>query len=384
VAATGTFNTSGQAAGVYTFELIASGGSCPEDRAVTTVEIVAAPTADAGPDQELTCNMGMVSIGSLTNNPPGLTYTWTVDNPEAMITDPNIPLIDVSSPGIYTLTVANAAGCTSSDEVIVRSAVDVPVASVSISEVSCFQAADGAIVIDQVSGGQPPYSFSLNGGAPTTTTFFGGLSGDSYTLLITDANGCFTELDLTLIEPTEVSVLLTSSLEGDEVINLGESVTLRATYDPAIQVDTIIWQPDSVGIAGSNSVTVSPQESTTYTVTIRDINGCSDSDRLTVLVSKERNIFMPTAFSPDNDEVNDVLFVQGGNDVEEVKSFLIFNRWGESVFENYNFLANDPREGWDGRFRGQPLNAAVYVYFVEVEFTDGEVVLFKGDVMLMR
>ena len=68
----------------------------------------------------------------------------------------------------------------------------------------------------------------------------------------------------------------------------------------------------------------------------------------------------------------------------EIKSFLVFNRWGETVFERYNFQPNDPSLGWDGRFRGQMMNAAVFVYYLEVEFIDGETELFKGDVMLMR
>ncbi|MEL7426897.1 MAG: gliding motility-associated C-terminal domain-containing protein, partial [Bacteroidota bacterium] len=221
--------------------------------------------------------------------------------------------------------------------------------------------------------------------APTTNTFFGNLSGNMYTLIITDANGCFTELGLELIEPTQVAVTLTTSLENnDNDIELGESVTLQALYDPNIPIDTIIWQPDSIGVPGQNAVEVSPTETTTYSVTITDINGCSDSDNMTIIVRKQRPVYVPTAFSPDGDNTNDFLFPQGGDEITEIKSFLVFNRWGEAVFENYDFQPNLPTEGWDGRFRGQLMNAAVFVYYLEVEFIDGEIELFKGDVMLMR
>ena len=127
-----------------------------------------------------------------------------------------------------------------------------------------------------------------------------------------------------------------------------------------------------------------PQEATTYSVTIVDENGCTDSDDLTVIVQKQRPVYIPSAFSPDDNGDNDILYIAGGNEIAEIKSFLIFNRWGEPVFENYNFAANDPAQGWDGKYRGQLMNAAVFVYFVEVEFTDGEVILYEGDVMLMR
>ena len=327
--------------------------------------------------------MGAVALGG--NSTSGATYSWTSDNPDAMITNPGAALVDVSAPGTYTIEVTNAEGCVATDMVVVSSDFDVPVADISISEVSCFQAADGAIIINTVAGGTPPYSYSLNGSTPTTNTFFGNLDGSMYNLLITDANGCFTELEIELIEPTEVAVSLTTSLENDgNEINLGDPITLQALYDPNIPIDTIIWQPDTVAVGLQDAVTVSPTETTTYSVTITDINGCSDSDNLTVIVRRQRPVYVPNAFSPDNDDTNDFLFPQGGGEIVEIKSFLVFNRWGETVFERYNFQPNDPSLGWDGRFRGQMMNAAVFVYYLEVEFIDGETELFKGDVMLMR
>lgn len=382
-AAAGTFNAQGQASGTYSFSYTVDGGACPDDTAEISFTINQEPVADAGLDQELTCNMGMVVLGG--SSTPGVTYNWTSDNPDAIILDPADMLIDVSAPGTYTIEVTNAEGCVATDQVVVDSDFDVPVADISISEVSCFQANDGAIIINTVAGGTPPYSFSLNGAAPTTNTFFGNLDGSMYTLVITDANGCFTELSLELIEPTEVAVSLTTSLENNaNDINLGESITLQALYDPNIPIDTIIWQPDTIGVGSQDAVTVSPTETTTYSVTITDVNGCSDSDNITVIVRKQRPVFVPSAFSPGDDGTNDFLFPQGGSEIVEIKSFLVFNRWGETVFENYEFLPNNPTEGWDGRFRGQPLNAAVFVYYLEVEFIDGETELFKGDVMLMR
>jgi hypothetical protein len=296
-------------------------------------------------------------------------------------------MIDVSAAGTYTLTVTNAEGCTDTDQVVVDAELDVPVGDISISEVSCFQENDGAIVINEVTGGTPPYLYTLNDGEPTTNTFFGQLGGAEYTLTITDANGCFTELSIMLLEPTEVAVeLIATTLEGEDgtLINLGESVTLTALYDPSIQVDTIIWQPDSIAIGNQQAVEVSPTQTSTYTVTVMDINGCADTDMMTVFVRKDRPIFVPTAFAPTGSGENQILLPFGGNDVKEIKSFLVFNRWGETVFENYNFQPNDPTQGWDGRHRGQMMNAAVFVYYLEVEYTDGEVILFKGDVMLLR
>ncbi|HQU60334.1 MAG TPA: gliding motility-associated C-terminal domain-containing protein, partial [Saprospiraceae bacterium] len=104
-----------------------------------------------------------------------------------------------------------------------------------------------------------------------------------------------------------------------------------------------------------------------------------------VYVDKRPNIFIPNAFSPNGDGANDVflIFARSGS-VAQVRSFYIFNRWGEQVFQAFGFPPNDPRYGWDGIFRGEPMNPAVFSYFAEIEFVDGSVELFKGDVQLVK
>ncbi|MEZ4933657.1 MAG: gliding motility-associated C-terminal domain-containing protein [Saprospiraceae bacterium] len=72
--------------------------------------------------------------------------------------------------------------------------------------------------------------------------------------------------------------------------------------------------------------------------------------------------------------------------VAEVKSFMVFNRWGESVFEHHNFepAPRDFTFGWDGKLRGEFLNPGVFVWFAEILFTDGSTGIYKGDVTLIR
>ena len=62
----------------------------------------------------------------------------------------------------------------------------------------------------------------------------------------------------------------------------------------------------------------------------------------------------------------------------------MFNRWGELVFERLNFSANDAGAGWDGTYKGNPLNPDVYVYACEVVCDNNEVLVFKGDVSLLK
>ena len=74
----------------------------------------------------------------------------------------------------------------------------------------------------------------------------------------------------------------------------------------------------------------------------------------------------------------------GGTDIARVKLFQVFDRWGEQMFEAKDFQPNDSRYAWDGYLGGTVLNAAVFVYYLQIEFKDGKVEEFKGDVTLMK
>ncbi|MEM9929505.1 MAG: T9SS type B sorting domain-containing protein, partial [Bacteroidota bacterium] len=108
-------------------------------------------------------------------------------------------------------------------------------------------------------------------------------------------------------------------------------------------------------------------------------------DSVQIIVDILRPIYFPTAFSPNGDGINDA-FVPFGNNTQIVRilDFQVFDRWGESVFINTDFQPNDPAQGWDGRLKGQPMNPAVFVYSATVEFVDGKVLNFNGDVTLLR
>jgi gliding motility-associated-like protein len=294
-------------------------------------------------------------------------------------------LIEAAQPGSYTLTVTNDLGCTDTDQVEVDANLEVPTATANISQISCFGSNDGTIQIDNVNGGTAPYVFSFNDSPFTAQNFFSGLSPDTYTIVVRDQNGCFSELTLDITQPTQIAVSLTTNLRNsDNLLIEGDSVRLEALFDPAIQLDTIIWKPDSIPSSNSTTIWVSPSEMTRYSVTIVDENGCNASDEVLIVVQKVRPVYISNVFSPNNDGFNDIFYIQAGSQVTNVRKFVVFNRWGESMISLENFQPNDPAYGWDGTFRNQPANAAVFTYFAEIEFNDGEVILYKGDVTLMR
>ncbi len=283
--------------------------------------------------------------------------------------------------GTYSLILRDANGCASTPAqpsiTLTSAAPIVPV--VRAIDPPCFGQTQGSIAVDTVTGGVGPYLYSLNGGGFSSRALFGGLGIGTYTIRVQDANGCTQQASATVNQPQELIV----DLGTDVIIVLGDSIRLEAatTYP----VEAYSWRP-SEGLSCNNcpAPTARPFSTSVYTVMVTDKNGCTDTDQVTVFVDKGRNVYFPTAFSPDGDGNNDRFYPFAGNNVSIVKSFYVFNRWGESMFELFNFQPNDPTYGWDGTHRARLLNSGVYIYVAEVEFIDGETVIFKGDVTLMR
>ena len=95
-------------------------------------------------------------------------------------------------------------------------------------------------------------------------------------------------------------------------------------------------------------------------------------------------VFVPNAFSPNGDGMNDLLFIQAGPGIASIKSWQIFDRQGNLLFERHHFAPNDPQFAWNGKANNQPLNTGTLVWMTEVSFVDGTHAIFSGDVTLIR
>ncbi len=129
---------------------------------------------------------------------------------------------------------------------------------------------------------------------------------------------------------------------------------------------------------------VAPIITTAYTVFVSNAQGCSDLDSMTVFVGRNIDIYVPNVFSPNDDGINDRLLISAGAYVEEIESFIIFDRWGNMVYLNEHFQPNDPSGAWDGKRKGLMLNPAVYAYKMMAKFGDGRTEVRFGDITLMR
>lgn len=390
ISANGTFNPNTAGVGTHTLTFVYSeNSSCSYDQS-TQVQVVAAPIADAGPGGEITCmdNQTVVQLGGPgTSTGPNIIYEWT-GAAGNLPDNPNIPNPIATLPDTYTLTVTNTAldNCSDTDYAIVSASLDIPQPEVTIKPISCFGENDGAISVVNVTGGEPPYLYSLNGGDYGSNSNFTPLEPGIYVVSVIDASGCEANVTIDISQPQELNVELIAIIEGGgDVIRLGDTTQLQALVSlPADSLDNISWHPaELVSCDSCLNTFTSPTSQTTFTITVES-NGCMDSDNLTLYVKKDHPIYVPNAFSPNGDNDNDVFMIYAGKEVAKIRSFLVFSRWGETVFQYYLFPPNEPAYGWDGKHRGNVLNTAVFTWFAEVEFVDGVVELYEGSVTLMR
>jgi gliding motility-associated-like protein len=287
--------------------------------------------------------------------------------------------------GVYVLTVTDQNGCTvtGSQTIVLPDSLRL---DLQMTPPECFGERNGRIKL-LVSGGQIPYRYSLNGGEFGGSSTFIALTAGIYTLQVRDANGCITALTDTLDQPPAIVV----QLPADTTLVLGDSLLLSSTITQAVGNVTYAWSStyvDSltcVDVLFCDEIWVKPAISNIYQLMVTDENGCVGKASIAVKIEKPRGVYVPTAFSPNGDFTNDLLVVHGlSKQVRNILTFRIFDRWGELIYEDKNFTVNQLDRGWDGQFRGQPVDPGVFVWVLEAEYIDGHRDILKGNVTLIR
>ena len=316
--------------------------------------------------------------GQITPLVAGGTGTYSFNWPDIMVSD---SVADGLSQGQYQLLVTDQNGCVANAEALITEPPPLGILIDSTLDNICFGQANGAIYFDGF-GGSPPFQYSIDGNNFSETLAFQGLRAGTYTISIRDNRGCINTQEAMILEPEALLV----DAGRDTSVNLGFSVQLLATHQPSGKPVDYQWQPEG-DCSDCQFQEVMPLISTFYVVTIVDDDGCTASDSVEVAVFANRPVYIPNAFTPDGDGRNDRVTIYtgaAGQQVRGIRTFHIFDRWGEEVFEGRNLNLNDESVGWDGTFKGQPMNPGVFVYVAEVEFIDGSMLQFEGDITLIR
>jgi len=336
-----------------------------------TIDVHPNPVIGFSPAQPVACKGSSLQI----NATGGTVYEWT---PATGLDNPSIasPHASPNANTIYTVSVKDDIGCTNKATLNVTVAQPFTLKAPADTTI-CFgksvllpvTGANAYKWIDNTAGlnsTQSPNPLAL----PLVTT--------AYTVTGTDQYSCFTDT----AQVTVRIVPLPSVNAGlDQEVQIGTPVRLSVSTDNDIVQWN--WSPSIyLNCADCSSPTSTPMAQTAYTVSVKNKNGCIASDTVIIKVQcEETTVRIPNAFTPNNDNNNDVFMIKG---ISLVKHLIIYDRWGEKVFERSNFIASDRSSCWNGTYKGNPASAGSYVYYVEMQCPAGGVFVMKGSVVLIR
>jgi gliding motility-associated-like protein len=294
------------------------------------------------------------SIPLSVNNIPNTTYKWN--------TGATSNSIIATSPGVYWVENYNASNCLKQSDTIVIAKSNNFTLQFKINDSVFCKGNKYALSYES---NQPNLLLEWSNGETSSSINID--TAGTYYLIAQNDSGCTVKIDTTIAfnEPPLISIL------GDDSICPPNSIQLSASANyPSYQ-----WSTGQF----TNSIII--DEAGTYSVFVKDLFGCTNSVTKTISVSSSCiDLFIPTAFSPNNDGVNDLFRIKGVPKEQFDTYYLqIFNRWGQLVF-----ISSNPEESWNGIFNGKPSETGNYYWSLYYKLSNLNYKILKGDIMLMR
>lgn len=287
-----------------------------------------------------------------------------------------------NTPGVYDITLQLDVDSLSFSKTFPNAVTVIeacgPIASFNYTPIVCY---GQCYSFESTSENATQYFWTFEGAAtptseeqnPTDICYLNSTGTFNVTLTVLNDAGSSTSItqQIKVVPPTNINA------GPDQTITQGTSTTLSVTG--GAPTGQYIWQPFEQVVCFScpTTQTIPLNETNTFVVYYEPSGGCQASDTVTVFVEESFGFGIPNSFSPNDDGINDVLYVRGSN-ISSV-NLIIYNRYGQEVFQT-----NNQREGWDGTRNGRPLTAGVFGYHLEVTHSDGSRKSVKGDVSLVR
>lgn len=305
----------------------------------------------------------------LQSNNDYTSYSWS--------TGANTFELLIDEPGEYSLTITDGNNCTLSTSISIAE-TSLLQSSHTILEVNCYGDSDGAILMDTVYGGNPPYLFALDDSVYSPQNTFGNLPAGTYTIYIEDSEGCLLDIPIVIPEPPSFTI----ALPEDITLDLGDSLSLEALGNQS--VSGITWMPSTFLSCDTCLNTIAkPLATTAYRIEAYNEEGCIANDEMNIIVNKDIGIYIPSAFSPNEDGYNDLFYLQSKTPLN-IKSFSVYNRWGANIYQVKDVMTNISSIGWDGNYKSDQVPEGVYAWFAEVLFPDDTIHMISGEVTVLR
>ena len=299
-----------------------------------------------------------------------INYQWAEN---ILLTDINLfnQRISPDTSSTFYLTVTESIhGCSVTDSIFIK--VDNPVKPTVIKDtILC----PGSTLKLFASGGDS-YSWYNNQQLLSENETFEIIANNSEEYIVKIANSCF-NAD-TSIRVDVFDLPLIDAGENIE-IEVGKSYVLNPFFN---EVDALnfFWSSDKDYLPAytEKSIAITPYENSWYALNVVSTDNCLVSDTINVYVKNIADVFMPNAFSPNGDGLNDVI-VPVLKGIKQLNTFMVYNRYGKKVFQT-----NSSEVSWDGLYDNQPLAMGVYVYFLNGVTFFNEPFSKKGNITLVK
>ena len=356
------------AAGTYLLEVQdATGCSSSEtvqltDAGAPEISTVSVTATSCGLDN------GQLFITSAGGSPP---YAFSLNGGPAQTAG---AFTDLSA-GDYQLQLSDQAACTLIQDFSIAASSAPEFSSIELTDAQCGE--PNGSVQALATGGIPPYSFQISGQTPGTSGTFQNLSSGGYLLTLEDDAGCQTDSSLLLADTPPISL----ALAGQNAANcLDADGQISLAFEGGTGPFELLLDGRRVGPAEVQTNLTAG----IYRYQLIDSFGCSDTLSV-ALAAGNCPVYLPTAFSPNLDGVNDFFGpLSVSNSSIEIVNFQIYDRWGGLLFEQSNGSLGDPRLRWDGTRNGRPAMTGIYTYFLSIRYPSDEEVVLSGAVQLLR
>ena len=270
-----TEDRTGLTAGTYSV-IITDANGCTGTVSGITVTQSTALSLTAASQTNIACNggaTGAASVNAATGGTGGYTYDWTPGIP----TGDGTTSVTGLTAGTWTCTVTDANGCTASQSFTVTQPTALSLTASSQTNIACNGGSTGAASVNVATGGAGGYTYDWAPGTPTGdgTTSVSGLSAGTYTVTVTDSNGCSASQSFTITQPT--SLVASASAQTNVSCNGGSNGSATVGVVGGTPGYTYSWAP-----SGGTAATASGLSAGTYTVTVTDANSCTSTQSFTI------------------------------------------------------------------------------------------------------
>jgi len=338
------------------------------------INVVPLPEANAGPAKVL-CNGGAVSLGATPTTANGNIVSWNASSPQALLwisdTSNNNPVVTIPrgiTDSVFYFLRTYDGHCTNYDTVAVMSVPD-PIATIDTSGPSII--CNGKSVTLNANGSFQSYLWNNGKNTRSISASMPGI----YYVIVTDNNNCkdtSNHITISVIQVPNIQAYPDTSILSGDSVKLYTNVFLS----PPV-VDSFFWYTNDLSIQCTNCANpyVAPSTTEEYYL-IAYSNGCKITDSLIINVTPPDNFYIPNAFTPNGDGLNDVFYIYTQTGVT-VDGFLVFDKLGEKV--------HDGPFPWNGSYKGHTCPAGVYLYVFTIRLSGQfEDVVRKGSVTLIR